>query len=250
VNARAWRLIHKWSAIIVGIIILMWTFSGIIMVLPVTWYNAGMPGQEAILSFDGADIPPSLAAKRLGITKGGQIGIQEISFRQVLDDLFYQVVLDDGSSHLVNVRTGKLLRITSPIAEQIARAATGSTAKIVSVVRIQEHDLRYPAGPLPTYRIIFEDDLQNSFYVSGLDGNVSKSTALTRLRSAIISLHSFGPVTSILDKEQLRKGLLIIFCMISVVVSFTGYYLFILPIIRKRGKSKGILLTAGEVIKE
>jgi hypothetical protein len=150
----------------------------------------------------------------------------------------------NGRVYLLDAATGEIVEITPEVAEALARerlslAGEGSSPpKLMEIERLNSHDLMYPFGNLPVYRVQFEGDGSNLYYVSANAGTVSQSNQLTRIRGAITSLHTFEPVRLITDSSAVRKGLLILFSSIGVAAALTGYYLALLPYFSRRTKSK------------
>jgi hypothetical protein len=219
------------------VIILVWVITGIVMVLPANWLSDSQQISQEKVNIMGVDIAPSQVADRLGVADLSELQIADITLVKVLNKFYYRVSLDDGSIHLVDAQSGKVFRINQPIAEQIVLNATGSTDKISSIIRMKEHDFRYPYGPLPVYRIKLEGDGGPIYYVSGDDGNLVKNTRLSQFKTLNHQLHNFGMVKRLINHEPTRIGLLLLFTAITIVVSLTGYYLAILPVLRKKAKS-------------
>ena len=115
--------------------------------------------------------------------------------------------------------------ITPELAEQIARDDFPSRARVLQIERADRHSFDYPWGPLPAYRIVFDDAQATVFYVSTSDGTVQRSDRSSRIRRAITSLHTFEPLKLITKRDAVRRGLLVLLSVVGVGVAGTGYYL-------------------------
>jgi hypothetical protein len=232
---KTWYSLHKWLAVGVGIFILTWTISGIVMVLPSRWFGTPEPEEALVIpKYRNASVSPAQAVVALEKELNLSVDLSEITMRQVLDRVVYEISYPDGGAHLIDATSGELFRITPEVAEQIARRNHGGQAQIFSLERLNEHNLIYPFGPLPVYQVVFEDDRSAYYYVRVRNGAVERSTGLTRLRNLITSLHTFEPVKLISNRDTLRKGLLVITGLIAVGVGITGYVIFITPILNRR----------------
>lgn len=237
-NFKSWRFFHKWLAILIGLFFIGWSVSGIVMVLPDEWFAAKPAALTAQIDYRKAGLSPSQAIEKLEQKMGQAVNITNLGFKRLQGQLFYAISLQNGSYHLIDANTGEKLEITPQVAETLARAIAGNQSSAAVVESLQSHDLLYPFGPLPVYRVAFDAQGSDLFYVSMINGDVSYSTTGTRLRAAITSLHTFEPLKLISARESFRKGSLALTAGISVIVALTGYYLAIQPWLRRRLKDQ------------
>lgn len=235
-NFKSWRFYHKWLAILIGLFFIGWSVSGIVMVLPDEWFLAKPAAPTAQIDYRKAGLSPSQAIEKLEQKMGQEVNLTNLGFKKLQGQLFYAISLQNGSYHLIDAITGESFEITPDVAEKLARAVSGDQSSVAVVESLQSHDLLYPFGPLPVYRVAFDAQGSDLFYVSMINGDVSYSTAGTRLRAAITSLHTFEPLKLITARESFRKGALALTAGISVIVALTGYYLAIQPWLRRRIK--------------
>lgn len=232
---KTWYALHKWLAVGVGIFILTWTISGIVMVLPAHWFGSSEPEEALVIpKYRNASISPAQAVVALESELDQPVDLSQITLKQVLDRVVYEIAYPDGGAHLIDATSGELFRITPEVAEQIARREHGGEGKVFGLERLNEHNLIYPFGPLPVYQVVFENDRSAYYYVRVRNGAVERSTGLTRLRNLITSLHTFEPIKLISTRDTLRKGLLVMTALVAVGVSITGYIIFITPILNRR----------------
>jgi hypothetical protein len=236
-SSKTWRFIHKWTAIFIGVFILVWTISGIVMVLPGQWFNSkplvSIPGA----SYKDATISPEEAGLVVEKISGKDVGITGIRFKAILGRIYYVLDLNNGSVIMLDAANGEVFSITQEVAEELARKSIPTVSRLALIEKLDRHDIYYPFGSLPVYRLKFDGDSGNIYYVSVIDGAVSKSTLSTRLRAVISSFHTFEPIIVLFNKHRTRDVLLVFTSMIAILTAITGYYLAILPILRKRGKN-------------
>ena len=90
---------------------------------------------------------------------------------------------------------------------------------------MDEHSTAYPWGKLPVYRATFIDSSSVSYFIVPADLKVFRSSPVTRLRSAITSLHEFGPINFLTSDWRVRKGLLIVISCIALAGATAGMLL-------------------------
>lgn len=241
---KTWHLIHKWIAIVVGVFFLVWTVTGIVMMLPARWFAPSVLETTRAPNYRAASLSPAEAASALEASLGESVDVAWAGLKQVKETIVYELYLVDQGVYLVSASSGEIVWITPELAEAIARervAMTGEEgvqAQLSSIERLEAHDLLYPFGNLPVYRVQFEGDGSNLYYVSALNGSLSQSNSLARMRAAISSLHTFEPIKLFTDSDTVRKGLLVILSMVGILTSLTGYILFLLPYIRQKPARK------------
>jgi hypothetical protein len=242
-NVRTWHFIHKWIAITVGAFILIWTVSGILMMLPDRWFGLITLQSKGILDYSSVTVSPAAAIQNLESSEGKSLDVTGV-FLSGIDGLpVYQIFLSDGSSHLVNAANGQAVNITSQFAEKLIRDSIPTAGKAIKIAYMENHDLLYPFGTLPIYRITVDGYPSNIFYVSPQNGIVSQSNDLTRIRAIISSLHTFEPVRLLSPRDAVRKGLLVLFSLVGIAAASTGYYLAILPYFSKKVRRKKVSIT-------
>ena len=216
--------VHKWMAVTVGAFILVWLISGIVMILPPP-FPAPARQRTPPLDFQEITVSPAEAVGNLGKVLKASPQVISVSLRRIADAVVYEVTVKPGGSHLIDARSGQVFMITPEVAEQIARDGFPSPARVLQIERVDRHSFAYPWGPLPAYRIVFDDDRATVSYISTSDGTVRRSDRWSRIRGAITSLHAFEPLKLITKRDAVRKGLLVLLSVVGVGVAGTGYYL-------------------------
>jgi hypothetical protein len=239
-KVKTWHQIHKYLAIFAGLFLLAWTVSGIVMMLPVEWFEPTAMTTPERIDYSGAMISPAVAVERLEEKLGAPVEVITLELKTIQGRPIYDIIAANVGSKLIDATTGAPFQVTQKVAEQIAREAIASQAEIQSTVRIKEHNISYPFGPLPVFRIAFSDRPGMYYYVTTQDGVISQSNWLTRVRSAVVSLHTFEPVQLLTDKTGVRQGLLVVTAAVGVLVALTGYYIAILPAMRRRQRKASV----------
>jgi hypothetical protein len=233
-KAKSWHQIHKYLAIVAGIFFLAWTISGIVMMTPLEWYEPTPLKSGGAPDYSLALISPAEAVEQLEGDLGSPVDAVALELKTINARPVYDILAANVGSKLVDAISGDVIKITPELAEEIAREAVQSESEVQSNLRIKEHSISYPYGQLPVFRILFYDHPGEVYYVTVQDGKVSQSNWMTRLRFAITSLHTFEPLKLISDNDKIRQVSLIVTAFLSILVAITGYYLAILPMMRRR----------------
>jgi hypothetical protein len=115
------------------------------------------------------------------------------------------------------------VKITAAVAETLALgprppAQPGSLATL-----IERHDLKYPWGPLPLYRVQLPGKGRFS-HVNAHDGKVTVSDRRSRTYTLIASLHEFIPLKVLLGEGAPHLALWVT-SIIGILVVVSGYVL-------------------------
>ncbi len=204
------------------------------MVLPGRWFEPAIANQLTALDYKHAVLSPADALAIIEKDKGEQIHVADIEPTSIQGRFIYEVVLDTGEVRLIDANSGETIWITDEIAAEIARDYIQEDLDIKELELLESHDILYPFGPIPVYRVIFTDDQTNFYYVSASNGELSRSTSLTRTRAIITSLHTFDPINIIPNMDRFRKGLLVITSFIGLLTTILGYWIFLLPYLQRR----------------
>jgi len=206
------------------------------MVIPPRFYSSISIDQPDFLDFHTANVSPAQAIAILEKNLNRTVNSVNLQTASVLGDPVFVIYLDDGSSYMVNVVSGELIRKSSELAENITRSGIKTEAPVKEIQYLESHDLLYPFGKLPVYRVAFEND-SSMYYVSVMDGSLSQSTQITRIVTAITSFHTFEPIKQFTQRDTTRKGLLILTSIVGIAAALTGYYIALLPSIKRRTQS-------------
>lgn len=221
-NRNALRRVHRWIFIFLGVFIVGWLASGLLMAMPPQWFGPVAWYQQPQADWSQVRLAPSAALARLPQDAGE---IRDISLRQINDQLLYSLVTRDDREYLVNARDGSLFEFTAGLAEQIIRDAFRVQAPLLEISQMDQYNLSYSWGSLPAWRMRFQDAPHADYYLSQRELRMYRSSPLTQLRGAIISLHEFEPLKLVTDSSRTRKGLLIAISAIALIGALAGVWL-------------------------
>ena len=220
---RRW---HVWLGWIVGIPILLWIVSGLIMIA------------RPIEVVRGTDLlrdpaPIRMTAPPVAPNIGG-IAVKQLQLEQRAAGPRWVVALADGSSRLADPADGRLLPVLSA-ADAVREVATlyRGTAKVAKVTRT---DPKKPPLELrreiATWRVAMDDDTH--FYVDAATGAiVARRTGWWRFYDLMWGLH----IMDLETREDAHNPLLIGFGLAALVMAVIA--LIQLPLtIRRRRRSK------------
>ena len=219
--------VHKWVAVIVGVQLLVWTLSGLVMsFLPIEKVR----GEDHIaaqtpLLLDGRD---GLIGADAAIAASGG-GVTAATLTHVAGDPVWELRKADGGTALVDARGGALI---SPIGEALARRVAAADfsgeGAIVSaeLVTAEGGDYR---GRLPAWRVSFADADETRLYVAANDGRVSAR------RNATWRFYDFFWMLHIMDyetREDFNTPWLVLFALGGLTVALSGVPLLWYGVVR------------------
>ena len=215
------RRLHKWIGIGIGLILLMWIGTGVMMVLP-QQEPLRVPLDQA--AWVGAAVTPAAAVE--AASPGTRGRVVAMNLHTIEGQPVYRIYFADGSVRLVDARSGELFALTDSVAKSVARRALDRPdARVRSVERLESHQLRYLSGPLPVFRVVFDDGHNTVIYVNARDGSVQGGGTARRIRVILGGLHTFYPLRVVVRSARAEVGLLLLACGVAIVGVFTGYWL-------------------------
>jgi len=217
---------HKWIGIVMGVIVVVWLASGMIMILPYHPLVEAPP--DATPQMTDATVSPAEAIRIVREREHGESALKKVQLVGVDGEPYYRIDLAKQPKYLIHARTGERLVIDSAVAERLARRGFAKTLPIRSVSKQTERTLTNPVGPVPAYRIDFADERHTVALVNMYDGTVLHTNTRRRLMSIFAGLHTFEPIEQILERDGPKKWSLHITSIISIILCLTGYYV-VLP---------------------
>ena len=176
VRALAAR-VHRWMGLLVGVQVLLWIAGGVVMsVLPIEEVRSEHKlAEHAPLAYDPSElISLEDAARGAGIATVTAGRLDQVAGRPV-----WVLEASEGSETSVDAASGQVL---SPFgADHAARVALHDLAieaSIVAVERLEKPVGEY-AGPLPAWRVRFDDGDATTLYVAAGSGQVRARRSTT-----------------------------------------------------------------------
>ena len=217
-----------------GVFMLAWLISGILMLTPGRWFGDLKPRSAShFVDYSQITLSPADIISRLDADRRTPQDIRAVTLRRISDRALYEVRFKGGETQLFDAQTGQPFVFTPELAEALARDAYPSTAAVHSIEKLEEYDRLYSWGSLPIYRLRFEDHPSAIVTVVQADGRVMRLTSMMGVQRAITGLHEFIPVKLVTDNDNVRKGLLILTGTLALIGTIAGIYL-IFPVRRKR----------------
>ncbi|MFT3810880.1 MAG: PepSY domain-containing protein [Micropepsaceae bacterium] len=233
---RVFLSVHKWIGLVVGIQIVLWMLSGLVM--------AVLPIEEVRGEHNIADQPPvrldgigPLAPLDTVIAAAGGDAVAA-TLTTLAGEPVYEVKKSGGATALIDARSAAVLTpISEALARQVAEAdfAGDRTASAAILVTQEGGDYR---GRLPAWRISFDDPDDTRIYVAANDGRVSAR------RSGTWRLYDFFWMLHIMDysaRENFNSPWMVGFAAGGLAVALSGVPLLwwgvLRPMARRRRRT-------------
>jgi hypothetical protein len=225
-KVKTWYKVHKWLSVFVGVFLIAWLISGILMILPDRWFVDVPENKSVPIDYSTLTVSPAVAVEVATNSIENSPDIWQVNLKVILDTPVYQIIMNDGSWKYVDAQVGEIFKMTPSIAEQIVRVQFGLDEVIaLDADRMTAHDISYPFGPLPVYKVAVSAK-PDTYYIVQEDGSrIFKSTWLTRARTVVTSLHDFSTLNLILNQDRVRKALLLVISMLAIATAIIGYCL-------------------------
>ena len=213
------KKLHKWVGLLIGIQVLLWLSSGLVISLldPAKvsgkqWARA--PASANSLQFDNLLEVQDLPAEILK----GALSIDLIANRV---QPVYQVNRADSIT-LLNAVTGLPLKISERDARTLAQEDFNGDGEVVSILKGIAPDIETRNSSGPYWRVNFSDDAHSSYYISALNGDI-----LAR-RNSYWRTHDFFWMLHIMDypdHEDINNSLIIAVALVAIWLGISGFIL-------------------------
>lgn len=220
---RRW---HVWLGWLVGIPILLWVVTGVVMVWkPIEEVRGDhLVAEAAPIRLDSAPVPPQVEG----------VGLSSLSLQQRADGPRWVIKVAGGPSRRADPATGALLPPLSAVdATREVMAIYRGSSSIKSVSRTEADnpplELRRPVA---TWKVSFEDGA--NFYVDSGSGEiVARRTQWWRVFDLMWGLH----IMDLETREDTHNPLVLGFGIASVVMAILAMVLLPLTIRRRRRRA-------------
>ncbi|KRB92396.1 PepSY domain-containing protein [Duganella sp. Root198D2] len=167
---RQLHLLHRWLGIAIGLLVLMWFISGIVMMyVPYPALNK----QERMAWLAPLDIQQVKASAWDAWQSSGQAGVPSaVKINTIAGRPAYHF-MRDGRRWSAWADTGTALEVTEAIAQASARnAAPGASSLAVDRIDLDQWSFGSVSGHRPLYRVRANDDVGSVLYVSSRTGEL------------------------------------------------------------------------------
>lgn len=190
---RFWTLTHKWIGLVVGVQVILWMASGIVM----TWFPIEeIRSEHRIREADPIPLTGEEDLIPLAQVLSGYDDADSVVIRRLEGVPVYEIRLFGGNTALHDGATGRRLTpLDANIVKRIAVNDFAGEAVPGEPQLIEAHNSEY-RGDLPAWRVAMGDEGGTRLYISPSTGEV-----LAR-RSAIWRLYDFFWMLHIMDYED------------------------------------------------
>ncbi len=191
---RAWFQVHRWISVGLGLLLVFWLASGMVMVLPMPGLFYRGPGTSGVTPpFDDYGMAPATAADGAGtITGESPVGI---TWERLRDGMVYVVRFAGHSPVVLDAATGERVHLTPELAEAIARDVLGPEVLLRRIDTVTRQHTAYAYGELPAWRLQFGDRKGTVAYVSQATGALHFTTRDSRFKTWAAEWHLGRPLT-------------------------------------------------------
>ncbi|MFZ5608971.1 MAG: NADH:ubiquinone reductase (Na(+)-transporting) subunit F [Pseudomonadota bacterium] len=217
------RRVHKWIGLVLGLQLVLWMLSGLVMALLPHEKVAGehnrreMKAPVPLAAYDALLEWPDIAARNPGI--GPLLSIALTSFDGAP---VYRVVTPAGPS-LFNAATGAPLRIDAALAAKVAARDYNGPGALAGVRWLETPTLEVRAHQGPFWRVDFTDAEATSLYISPADGRIlERRNSYWRAFDLFWMLH----IMDYRDRADFNNPLVISAALILLWIGVTGIILW------------------------
>jgi uncharacterized iron-regulated membrane protein len=214
------RRLHKWLALLLGFQLLIWTFTGLYMVVVDLDI---IHGDHLVKDPPGHSVP--LAKLADPVSAARQVpGSENVRLFWRADRPAYAVASKSGAV-TIDAVTGASLPL--PSEDEIRRAARerfNGSERIVSVALLPEAPFEVRGRQAPLWRVQFEGWNKPTFYLSAQTGELlSRRHELWRTFDFFFGLHVMDYAT----REDVNNPLLRVVSWIATIMALTGAWLLL-----------------------
>jgi hypothetical protein len=212
--------IHKWLALLMALQILFWFVSGLFFaVFPIERVRS----EHVIAEQPARPVPFDVAAD--GLLRLGSAGVtgERVEIRTVLDRPVAVVAGRDGRPVLYDLASARRISpLSISAAARIAEADHRGGARAARIEQVASHSPEY-RGPLPAWRVEFDDGANRALYVAADTGAVAaRRSTLWRVYDFLWGLH----IMDWRGHEDFNSPLLVVATALGLIVIATGFIMF------------------------
>lgn len=227
--ARAASFLHKWLALIVGVQVLFWIVSGAFFaIFPIERVRS----EHRVAAHDYAPLDASLTRAPADMAALLPEAPTRLTYER--DATGHPVAVAEFAARRPVLIDLEDWRVASPLDAEAATliaqtyVAGAPRTREARLVTAETPEYR---GPLPAWRVAFDDVEGLAVYVAVDTGRVAaRRSNLWRVYDALWALH----IMDWRDHENFNSGLLILTSLTSFIVVLAGFILFPYRLVRRR----------------
>jgi hypothetical protein len=215
--ARRAGSLHRWLALLIGVQILFWFGSGLFMsVVPIEIVRGEHLKAEAPPALDPGALSAGIASALATLGPGP---VERIELRTMLGRPVLLVHGQGAPASLHDAGTGaRLSPIPAATARAIATADFAGEGSAVSVAWVTTETPEY-RGPLPAWRVQFDDREATRLYVPANEGRVAaRRTRTWRVYDFLWSLH----IMDWTHHEDINNNWLRVVSAVALLLALSG----------------------------
>jgi uncharacterized iron-regulated membrane protein len=211
--------VHKWVGIGIGLILLMWVVTGVLLS---TGKGEERPTRPPAADWGRVSVSPAQAAAVAASGDSALENVLDVGLDQVAGRVIYRVLGARNRAVLVDAETGQRITVDEALARSIAEHEVPG-APVLAVKLLTHFDRSYNNGMLPVWRVALADEQETIVYVTAREGRASSIDASRRSKQRVLGWHTFGALRSFSLGRGPIRTLLIVSSVIAMVSIVTGY---------------------------
>lgn len=221
------RKLHKWLGLVIGLQLLVWLGSGLIMSL----LDQGIAGGFSSRAESGEPKPLGEYGElysTIALPLAGK-NIVQLQLKSLMDAPVYRVKLADGVV-LYDALSGAQIIIDSERAIDIAQASYAGEGRLVAHHFFLEGSDTLKDSHGPVWRMDFDDPLQTWVFIDGDDGRVIKHhNDRSGLMDTLLMLHFMD----YLQEDSFNNPQIIVVGFSALWMSISGFFLLLVSFNRR-----------------
>jgi Na+-transporting NADH:ubiquinone oxidoreductase subunit F len=213
------KKLHKWVGLLIGIQVLLWLVSGLVISLLDPSKVSGKQWAQPPVKTQPLQFENILEVQDL--PTGALKNALSIDLRVFRKQPVYQVRHPDSVT-LINAVTGLSVQFSEDNAKTLAQDDFDGSGEVVSITKGTAPDMETRNHAGPYWRVDFSDQAQSSYYVSAWNGDILER------RNKYWRTHDFFWMLHIMDyqdHEDINNFLVIGVALIAVWLGISGFIL-------------------------
>ncbi len=229
-RAKLIRIWHRRLAPLIGIQLLLWSLGGVYF----SWGRSANDLRDSEISVtESPDLKyENFLALLPPLIRNSELShIRDIQLGKLLNTPVYRLIQDDSHAETYNAISGELLSpIDETTAAAVAAAEFGSEVAVKQMELIEEQNGSY-RGPIPAWKVTFDDWKASVIYVASGTGSVTyRSSAILEACGILWWL----PVGNDPAGDATQTWIVRVTSVLGVVTVAAGFYLWYLTLSLKR----------------